>query len=65
MECFVKIVNSFAKPSILDVWQGSEYTSGYKQREKELDFVENMEKSLLKTPYFKRRNETKTEKDHN
>ena len=37
----MKIVNGFAKPSILDVWQGSEYASAYKWREKELEFVEN------------------------
>ena len=41
MECFVKIVNDLAKLSIKDVWQGSEYASLYKQREKKLEFVEN------------------------
>ena len=41
MECFVKIVNGFAKLSILDVWQGYEYASAYERREKELEFVEN------------------------
>ena len=47
MECFVKIANGFAKLSILDVWQGSEYASAYERREKELDFVENFKDTKL------------------
>ena len=37
MDCFAKIVNVFqvlnifAKGSILDVWQGSEYTFGFQR----------------------------------
>ena len=55
MNCFVKIVNGFAKFSILDIWQDYEDASAHERRGKELELVAN----------FKRQNETKTEKDHN
>ena len=43
----MKIVNGFAKLSIVDVWQGSEYTSTYERREKELVFVENFKDTKI------------------
>ena len=55
----MKIVNGFAKPSILDVWQGSEYASAYKWREKELEFVENTKDTKLQeTKWNKNRKES-------
>ena len=47
MECFVKIVNVFAKRFIIDVCQGSQYASAYERTEKELEPVENFKDTKL------------------
>ena len=43
----MKIVNGFAKLSIEDVWQGSEYASAYEPRGKELVFLENFKDTKI------------------
>ena len=59
MECFVKMVNGLSKFSILDVWQVLDTPVYTNKEKKNLSLLKT-----LKTPNFKRQNETKTEKDH-